>query len=770
MKQTGLAVERLSLSSIPPRILRGLFLGALLAGIVVAPASAAPNVSLESSALRIEVNSDPYSYRVIEKSTGEILLSETSAVVLVENELYPVLSASDISTAPGRLEAKLLLQLAGRSPLPAGVPGEMRIRFEFIKPEIIRVSITYPGAKPQSLSDEFADQGEHYYGIWEYPFGGNIDDRGADRDFIGVGNDRYAHHSSIRAPFYVTSRKYGIYVESTAAGHFSVAQAGKTNFTFEDSQLTYDIIYGPSYADVLNRYNALAGPAFMPPTWALGTIWWRDDEHEDLRGVKNAQEKIIQDADRLRSLHIPASAFWLDRPYGTGEGGWGNMDFDSSFPDPDKMIHDLQDRGMYLMLWIANRCANQLYEQGKAKGYLFDMPWPAADVRRPVVYDWFKGELNLYVRRGIRGYKIDRGDEGEMPRSVENINAILFPKLAAEGLHDAYHGDYFEFSRNANDTARKYTAAWSGDAWNSFAGLQMTIKNGLRAGIINFPMWGSDTGGYFAVPSKELFARWFEFSALSPMMEVLQGPKRTVWDDYDAELVAIAQKYTALHHDLIPYTRSYLYQATQTGMPVMRALALAYPEDKSLHDSWDEYLFGRDLLVAPVTVEGATSRSVYLPAGGWMDYNDRKTIYEGGASVTAGGGLGTIPLYVREGGIVVRGDILQSNNNWDAPWEPKLRIEIFPGRRAASELAYYTGSGVQEIAVKPGQDGIEVEVGELGAKGELEVYCRGVRGVQREGAALREGSDYHYDAAHNLLTIPFQGASSFVIEGATGLF
>ncbi|MGA7027935.1 MAG: hypothetical protein WBY24_04735, partial [Candidatus Acidiferrales bacterium] len=140
MKQTGLAVERLSLSSIPPRILRGLFLGALLAGIVVAPASAAPNVSLESSALRIEVNSDPYSYRVIEKSTGEILLSETSAVVLVENELYPVLSASDISTAPGRLEAKLLLQLAGRSPLPAGVPGEMRIRFEFIKPEIIRVS------------------------------------------------------------------------------------------------------------------------------------------------------------------------------------------------------------------------------------------------------------------------------------------------------------------------------------------------------------------------------------------------------------------------------------------------------------------------------------------------------------------------------------------------------------------------------------------------------------------------------------------------------
>ena len=734
------------------------------------PACAAADYSRESATLRIEVTASPYSYRVIEKSSGEVLLSESSAVALFDDELYPVLQASDVTTTSDGMEAKLWLQLAGRNPLPAGVSGQMRISFTFVKPEIIRVVISYPSAKAQEISDEFNDQGEHYYGVWEYPFGGNIDDRGADHDFSGVGNERYAHHSSIRAPFYVTSKKYGVYVESTAFGHFSFAQAGKTSFQFEDSRLTYDIIYGPSYADVLNRYNALAGPAIMPPTWALGGIWWRDDEHEDLRGVKNAQEKIIQDADSLRKLHIPASAIWLDRPYGTGDKGWGNMDFDSSFPNPDAMIHDLQDRGIYLLLWIANRCSSGLYEQGSAKGYLFNYPWPAADVRRPEVYDWFKAQLNLYVKRGVKGYKVDRGDEGEMPRSAENANAILFPELAAKGLDAAYHGDYFEFSRNANDTARKYTAAWSGDAWNSFPGLQMTLKNGLRSGIINFPTWGSDTGGYFDVPTKELLARWFELSAMSPMMEVLIGPKRTVWDDYDSELVAIAQQYTQLHHDFIPYTRSYLRQATQTGMAVMRPLIFAYPEDESLHDTWDEYLYGRDLLVAPVTVEGATSRSVYLPMGKWLNYNDRKTVYEGRTSITAKAELAALPLYVREGAIIVRGDVLKSNDNWDANWAPKLRIEIFPARTERSDFAYYTGEAVRQIAVRPAGEAITVTAEDLGTPGELEIYCQGVRGVQRDGATLREGADYHYDAATNKLSISIQKAATFVIEGATGLF
>lgn len=584
--------------------------------------------SLESPVLRVEITPSPYSFCVIEKSTGEHLASQSGTAFTFGSEFYPVLEAANFVKSPDSVQADLALELAGRDILPAGVPGKAHVIFRFLNPQVLQVRITHDRAS--EISEEFDDQGEHYYGIWEYPFGGNIDNRGADHDFLGLGNQRYVHHSSGRAPFYVTSKKYGIYVESLAQAHYSVAQAGKTSFSFKDAQLKYDMIYGPSYADVFNRYNALAGPSFMPPLWAFGSIWWRDDEHDDLRDVANAQEKVIDDADKLRNLHMPAGAIWLDRPYGAGELGWGGMDFDSSFPDPPKMIRDLNARGMNLLLWTANRSSGQLFQEGSAKGFLFPSKWPAADVRRPEVYNWFKEKLNAYVRLGVKGYKIDRGEENEMPDSVENELSVLFPKLSAEGLSDAYGNDYFIFSRNANDIARKYTALWSGDAWSTFSGLQVSIKNGLRAGAIDFPMWGSDTGGYFAPArkDKELLARWLEFSAFSPMMEVLLGPQRTVWYDYDDELVDIAKTCVAAHHDLIPYTRSNMYRATQTGMPVMRALIFAYPDNDKLSDIWNEYLYGDDILVAPVTIANAREREVLLPAGRWLNYNDKRTVYQ----------------------------------------------------------------------------------------------------------------------------------------------
>jgi len=731
--------------------------------------SAAPQV-LESSALRVEFQAKPYLFRVIERSSGNVLLSESNTAVYVRDEMYPVLDATDVVANGNTVRASLMLQLDGRNPLPPGIGGKLDLTLQFVSPEVIQVHITFTGSKDQSVSEEFDDRGEHYYGIWEYPFGGNIDNRGADWDFMGLRNQRYAHHSSVRAPFYFTSGKYGVYVDSTSPGHFSIAQAGKTSFSFETNELKYSIIYGPSYAEILKRYNEMAGPPVLPPLWAFDSIWWRDDYHEDPRDAANAQEKVIQDADRLRSLHIPASTIWLDRPYASGDMGWGNMDFDSVFPDPAKMIADLNDRGMHLLVWIANRASGKLFQEGSAHQYLFPGDWPAVDIRRPEVYNWFKDELNSYVRQGVQGYKIDRGDENEVPRPLENLNAILFPKLAAEGLRAAYGDDYFEFSRNANDTARRYTAVWSGDPWNTFSGLQMSVKNALRSGMIDFPMWGCDTGGYFSVPTKELFARWLEFTAFSPMMEILIGPKRTIWYDYDPELTHIAQTYVSLHHDLIPYTRSYLYQATQTGMPVMRALALAYPSDATVSDVWNEYLYGPDLLVAPVLTPGASSRDVYLPPGEWMNYNDRATTYRGGLTVSVDAPLGITPLFVREGAIVVRGDILKSNNNWQENWKRNLRVEVFPSADSSSEFDYYAGDAVRKIEVKPTAVGLTIQTEDLGSEGTLEVYCGSVQAVTKNGTALREGTGYRYDDQKRRLTLLFNGPSTFVIRGASSLF
>jgi len=759
---------------------------------LAAAQGAAGNVAtLESLALRLEVTASPYSYRVIEKSSGEVLLAQDNTAFTFNAEFYPVTDAANFAHPNATsLTADLNLQLMGVDPLPAGTPHQAQVKFTFVRPEQLQITIRFAdGGSPAEISEEFADQGEHYYGIWEYPFGGNIDDRGADHEFLGLGNERYVNHSSARAPFYLTSRKYGIYVESLAQGHFSIAQAGKTTFAFRAPALTYDIFYGPTYADIFRRYNAIAGPPVIPPAWTFGSIWWRDDEHDDLRRVTNAQEKVIDDADHLRALHIPAAAIWLDRPYGSGDQGWGSMDFDASFPDPQKLVHDLNDRGMRLLLWVANRASGTLYTEGSARGLLFPgYPWPAADIRRPEAYNWFKNLLDAYVRLGIKGYKADYGDDGEMPDAAENEISALFPRLAAESLESLNGEDFFMFSRNANDTARRYTAVWSGDSWSSFPGLQMAVKNALRAGAVDYPTWGSDTGGYFQPAGKDLEARWLEFSAYSPLMEVIIGPKRTIWDDDDDEIVSIARDAATTHADLIPYVRSYVYGSRASGLPVMRALIFAYPNDASLADKWDEYLYGENLLVAPVLEEGAKSREVYLPgapgkgtaADEWLSYaSDHRTIYRGGTTVTVAAPLNSIPVFVREGAIVPRGDIVKMNNNWTANWSPTLHIEFFPGRKP-SAFSYYTGTIAQSISIEPAapdsgaaSSGFKIVFGDLEATGTLEVYCRASAGslsVTRNGLLMRPGDDYQYDAKTAKLTVPFEGASTIVVRGASSLF
>jgi alpha-glucosidase (family GH31 glycosyl hydrolase) len=235
-------------------------------------------------------------------------------------------------------------------------------------------------------------------------------------------------------------------------------------------------------------------------------------------------------------------------------------------------------------------------------------------------------------------------------------------------------------------------------------------------------------------------------------------------------VVGIAQKYVVAHHDLIPYTRSAMYQATQDGMPIMRALVLAYPDDARLTDMWDEYLYGDGLLVAPVTTAQTTEREVYLPAGKWMSYHDKQSVYAGGSTIKAAAPLGTIPVYVREGAIIPRGDIVKLNNNWEQNWTPKLRLQFFPTARSKSHFDYYTGSGVQKITAERVGDGLKIEFGDLGAPGTIEVYCKEVTGVTRNGVKLKPGSDYQYNPPSHKLTISFQGASKIAVAGAGSLF
>jgi hypothetical protein len=173
--------------------------------------------TLESPALRLELNTAPYSYRVIERSSGKVLVSQSSTGVTFGPELYPASDAANLSKTANSLQVELLLQLAGRESMPAGTPAKAQVSFSFVKPEVLQVSITYKGASPNEISEEFNDQGEHYYGIWEHPFGGSLDNRGADRDFLGMGNERRASRQRESALLHDIEQVRGLCRESGAS-------------------------------------------------------------------------------------------------------------------------------------------------------------------------------------------------------------------------------------------------------------------------------------------------------------------------------------------------------------------------------------------------------------------------------------------------------------------------------------------------------------------------------------------------------------------------
>jgi alpha-glucosidase (family GH31 glycosyl hydrolase) len=229
-------------------------------------------------------------------------------------------------------------------------------------------------------------------------------------------------------------------------------------------------------------------------------------------------------------------------------------------------------------------------------------------------------------------------------------------------------------------------------------------------------------------------------------------------------LTAIFTKWTQEHHDMIPYTRTWVKHATLHGMPVVRALPLVYPDDPAVADMSNEYMFGDALLVAPVITLGATSRSVYLPAGGWIDYNDKVTHFTGPATMTAAAALDVIPRYVRAGAIIPRGDIQKSNNNWTPNWAPSLHIEYFPAQGVTGAFDYFNGTSFVPIRGGRTATTVTLKFPSLGTDGKVEIYdVPSPASVNRNGQLLANGTDYQYDAALHRLTVPYSGNTALIV-------
>ena len=419
------------------------------------------------------------------------------------------------------------------------------------------------------------------------------------------------------------------------------------------SNLTEDI-YAGDFAETLADYEHDAGKPAVPPPSELALIKWRD--------VYDNAAQVVEDITKLRAAGVPLGWVLVDNPWETCVG---TLTFDTKrFPDPAGLIRQVHSLGLRFMLWVSPKTQCDV---GYTKKQLLGDPAEqlVIDLRQRAVAKEFEARLAKLVALGVDGFKADRGDEVDL----EGKGPILqntYPILYARDVMHAFPRAAAIFRAGAMGSQSIVPGLWAGDQEGTWAGLAQAIRSGETAAMSGFPTWGSDVGGYHSQSlTGDVFARWAQLGAISPVMEVGgQGANATPWT-MGADAMSALRDAAVLHYELAPAFEQLLGR----GQPVLRPLGFAYPDDAQAWQNDLELLVGPDLLAAPVTGQGTTPR-VYLPAGLWVDLHTGKTV-KGPIAFTRPTALDELPLYARAGG----GDPLQP---------PDERLVVGGGRALAS--------------------------------------------------------------------------------------
>jgi alpha-glucosidase len=557
---------------------------------------------------------------------------------------------------------------------------------------------------------------QHFYGLGE---GGQQFDRlGTTRRLWNYQASR-GQGADLAVPLVVSQAGYAIFFDNSAAGSIEPADAPdgmRLGYVGESGPLDVYVIGGANLRAVLDGVAHLLGHAAMPPRWALGYL--QSSRHFE------STDEVRRLADQLREKRLPCDGLIFLSTYGKAKG-WnkavGHLEFEPElFADPAAILGDFRRQNFHVVSheYPVLHPASPLYAEAEREGYLLDCAYPMFPPTRPRATNYKEGQRYLDFSRddvrawwwrqhrhlvdlGIEGWWLDGGEGPPASARLAAGPAMIlhnrYDLLRQQAFADGEANDNpgrrpFLLCRSGGPGMQRFGAMpWSGDINTTFETLETQIRTGLNVGMSGIPHWGTDIGGFFQVaPDKgELFARWFQFGAFC---SVFRAHGHT-WRDhlpwsYGEEIEAICRRYLELRYQLMPYTYTLAWQAHREGLPLMRPLVLNYPDDPRVWDLGTQYLWGDDLLVAPVSRAGATHWPVYLPAGTWYDFWSHES-YQGPCSVTVATPLDRLPLFVRSGAIVPLGAVVQYDGE---RLLDELTVLVYPDGSSAFTL--YEDDGV----------------------------------------------------------------------------
>lgn len=569
--------------------------------------------------------------------------------------------------------------------------------------------------------------GEHCYGFGEKT--GYLDKRGRRMEMWTTDQGVMTHTDPLyqSIPFYVALRDgkaHGLFVDCTARSRFDMGSLDPAETcTIEVHSPLYDayVFAGPDMRAVVSRYTELTGRTPLPPLWSLA--------YHQCRYSYYPEAKVREIARLFREKEIPCDALWLDIDY---MDGYRVFTWDQErFPDPGALNSDLALEGFRVVTIVDPGVKVDpdfpVYQEGVAKGYFCKNPdgtvfvgtvWPGpsafpdflqAGARRW----WGDWHREAYLDQGIAGiwndmnepanlarnedcektlpYQTRQGEDGrQVPhKDVHNAYGFRMSQATYEGLqrHRPEHRP-FVLTRSGYAGIQRYAAVWTGDNYSWWEGMADAMPLCLGLSLSGVAFVGGDVGGFGENPGGELMARWMQLGAFTPFFRThaAKGSRDQEPWSFGPVVEAICKRYIELRYRLLPYWYSLFAEAARTGLPPMRPLVLEYQEDPETRHVGDQFLVGRDLLVAPVAQPGITRRLVYLPEGTWFDFWTGRH-YEGKQHVVSLAPLETLPLFVRAGAVLPMWPVM---DHVGARPVERLTLHLFAGK---GEFTLYEDAG-----------------------------------------------------------------------------